>query len=73
MLSHFAQLFLLIPAHRLTISRILSDWLEKHPEEKKLAKESALERLHRYQMKSRTNKDDHEITENVLIREDNYR
>ena len=28
------------------------DWLEKHPEEKKLAMESALDRLHRYQLES---------------------
>ena len=32
------------------------DWLEKHPEEKKLAMESALDRLHRYQLESRIEK-----------------
>ncbi len=32
------------------------DWLEKHPEEKKIAMESAVDRLHRYQMKSELRK-----------------
>ena len=32
--------------------RSYHDWLEKHPEEKKLAMESALDRLNRYRIES---------------------
>ena len=36
--------------------RKYNDWLEKHPEEKKLAMESALDRLHRYQEQAKADR-----------------